>query len=65
MTFLIILQTDRRQPLPSLQTLIKSQAGQTQGICLSIQTNLTLSLSLSEKTFLKNLEEVNNLEQSS
>ena len=41
-----ILQTDRLQPLASLQTLTKSQAGQKRGICLSILTNLTLTLSL-------------------
>ena len=42
----LILQTGRQQPLPSLQTLPKSQAGQTLGICLTIQTNLTLTFSL-------------------
>jgi len=41
----LILQTARQQPLPSLQTLTKSQAGQTLGIRLSILTNLTLTLS--------------------
>ena len=41
----LILQPGRLQPLPSLQTLTKSQAGETLGICLSILTNLTLSLS--------------------
>ena len=42
----LILQIGRLQPLPSLQTLIKSQGGQTLGICVSILTNLSLSLSL-------------------
>ena len=45
----LILQTGRLQPLSSLQTLTKSQTGQTLGTCLSIQTNRTLSLSLSPK----------------
>ena len=41
----LLLQTGRLQLLPSLQTFTKSQAGQTLGICLSILTNPTLSLS--------------------
>ena len=36
----LILQTGRLQPLPFLQTITKSQDGQTLEICLSILTNL-------------------------
>ena len=56
----------RQQPLHSPQSWIKSQAGQTLGICLSILSNLTPSPCFSERTiweppiyFLNNpLEEV-------
>ena len=41
------LQIGNQLP-PTLQTLTKSQDGQALGICLSIQINLTFSLSLSE-----------------
>ena len=46
----LVLQTGRLQLLPSLQTLKKkkSQLGQTLGICRSILTKITLSLSLTE-----------------
>ena len=41
----LIFQTGRLQPLPSLQTLTKSQEyGQTLGLCLSILSSLTLYL---------------------
>ena len=46
----LILHTGRLQPLPSFQTLTKSQTGHTFGICLSILTNLMLSLALSKRT---------------
>ena len=62
----VIPQIGKQQLLRSLQIWIKSQAGPTRGTCLSIQTNLTLSLCLSERAiwnpphqFLNNpLEEV-------
>jgi len=46
----LLLQTGRLQPLPSLQTLTKSQVVQTLGIRLSILSNLMISVSLSERT---------------
>ena len=46
----VIPQIGKQQPLHSLQIWIKSQAGPTRGTCLSIGTNLTLSLCLSERT---------------
>ena len=56
----LILQTGRLQPLPCLQTLKKkkSQSGQTLGICLSILTNLKLSLSLSERSIWQMLQSI-------
>ena len=62
----VIPQTGKQQLLHSLQIWIKSQTHPTRGTCLSILTNLTLSLCLSERTvwnpaiyFLNNpLEEV-------
>ena len=46
----VIPQTGKQQLLRSLQIWIKSQTGPTCGTCLSIRTNLTLSLCLSERT---------------
>ena len=46
----VIPQTGKQQLLHSLQIWIKSQTGPTCGTCLSILTNLTLSLCLSERT---------------
>ena len=43
----------RQQPLHSLQIWTKSQTGPTLGACLSILTNLTLSLCLSGRTIWK------------
>ena len=43
----LIFLTDRQQPLPSPQTLIKLQTCQTLGTCLSIQRNLSVSVSVS------------------
>ena len=42
----VIHQTGKQQLLRSLQIWVKSQTGLTRGTCLSIWTNLTLSLSL-------------------
>ena len=49
----VIPQIGKQQPLRSLQVWIKSQTGPTRGTCLSILTNLTLSLCLSERTVWK------------
>ena len=49
----VIPQTGKPQLLRSLQIWIKSQTGPTRGTCLSIRTNLTLSLCLSERTIWK------------
>ena len=46
----VIPQICKQQLFHSLGTWIKSQAGTTRGTCLSIQTNLTLSLCLFERT---------------
>ena len=46
----VIPQTGKQQLLRSLQIWVKSQTGQTRGTCLSIRTNLTLSLYLFERT---------------
>ena len=46
----LIPQIGRQQPLHSLQTWIKSQAGPTCGTCPSILINLTLSICLYETT---------------
>ena len=42
----VIPQIGKQQPLHSLQIWIKSQAGPTLGTCLSILTNITLTMSL-------------------
>ena len=49
----VIPQTGKQQLLRSLQIWVKSQTGPTCGTCLSIRTNLTLSLFLSERTVWK------------
>uniref|UniRef100_A0A8C4N128 Uncharacterized protein n=1 Tax=Eptatretus burgeri TaxID=7764 RepID=A0A8C4N128_EPTBU len=49
----VIPQVGKQQPLHALQIWIKSQAGQTLGTCLSILTNLTLSLCLAKRTVWK------------
>ena len=62
----VIPQTGKQLLLRSLQIWVKSETDPTRGTCLSILTNLTLSLCLSERTvwsppiyFLNNaLEEV-------
>ena len=46
----VIPQTGKQQLLRSLQIWKKSQTGPTLGTCLSIRTNLTLSLCLFERT---------------
>ena len=46
----VIPQTGKQQLPRSLQIWIKSQTGPTHRTCLSIRTNLTLSLCLSERT---------------
>ena len=46
----VIPQIGKQQPLHCLQIWIKSQADQTHKTCLSILTNVTLSLCLSERT---------------
>ena len=46
----VIPQIGKQQPLHPLQIWIKSQVGPTLGTCLSILTNLTLSLCLSKRT---------------
>ena len=51
----VIPQTGKQQILTSLQTWVKSQTGPTRGTCLSILTNLTLSLCLSDKDRLEPL----------
>ena len=47
----VIPQTGKQQLLCSLHIWVKPQTGPTHGTCLSIQTNLTLLLCLSERTF--------------
>ena len=49
----VIPHTGKQQLLRSLQIWVKSQTGPTRGTCLSILTNLTLSLCLSERTIWK------------
>ena len=51
----VIPQTGKQQLLRSLKIWIKSQTGPTCGTCLSIRTNLTLSLCLFERTVWKPL----------
>ena len=46
----VIPQSGKQQLLCSLQIWVKSQTGPTRGTCLSIRTNLTLSLCLSKRT---------------
>ena len=46
----VVPQTGKQHLLPSLQIWVKSKTGPTRGTCLSILTNLTLSLCLSKRT---------------